>query len=123
MAEGQDPTSAPSGNPKRCPLPANDNVLLDFPFVISVQTEGKLRSECVPDIAALVFGHFDTQTLLCGRAVSQSWKEYIDTQTQLWSKMSLMKAVRDGRMDIVQLIVENSEDKNPADAVSEKLEG
>ena len=105
MAEVQDPTGAPSGTQRPSP---NDAVTLDFPFVI--------KDEWVPDIADLVFRHFDTQTLLSCRAVSKQWKQYIDSQTHLWNKISLMKAVNEDRFDVVRLIIENKQKSPISDA-------
>merc|ERR1712018_939349 len=37
----------------------------------------------------------------------------IDAYTTLWSRMSMMRAVQENRLDICELIVEHAEDKNP----------
>ena len=89
-----------------------------FPFVI----EGENGPQKVPDIAEMVFGfmgQFDTKTLLTLRLVSQGWRECVDTLTPLWSRMSLVRAIQDERTDIAQLIIDNVEDKNPADNYGE----
>ena len=81
-----------------------------FPFVIDV--------EFVPHIATKVFGSLaqcDTDTLLKLRSVSIGWKKCVDTQTMLWNRMSLLRAVKDGRTDIAQLIIQNADNKNPPD--------
>ena len=49
---------------------------------------------------------FDTGTLLRCRAVSRRWRDVIDSRTALWSQMSLMRAVKENRLDICQYIVE-----------------
>ena len=70
-----------------------------FPFVIGGQS--------VPHVANKVFtamAQLDTDTLLKLRTVSTSWKMSVDTHTPLWSRMSLTRAVQQGRTDIAQLI-------------------
>ena len=64
------------------------------------------------DIAIKIFAcmaHFDTNTLLMCLAVSKHWRAAVDSHTLLWSSpgygMSLLRAVRDKRLDICHLIV------------------
>ena len=67
------------------------------------------------DIASVIFAkmaNFDTQTLLRCRSVSRSWRNAIDSSTRLWSRMPLMKAMEQRRLDICELIVENTNYKN-----------
>ena len=88
--------------------------VVDFPYVINGVAE--------EDIGDLFFGQslgdFDTQTLLRCRLVSQGWKHAIDSNTALWDRMSLFKAVGDNRADICELIVEHAKNKNPSDNYS-----
>ena len=50
--------------------------------------------------------HFDTATLLRCRLVSRGWRDAIDSHTELWNRMSLMRAIKDNRIDLCKLIVE-----------------
>ena len=72
----------------------------EIPFVIN--------NEYVPHIAAKVFAYTDIKTLLICRFVSKSWKHHIDRKTLLWSKMSLAKAIKNDRLDVGHLIMENA---------------
>ena len=80
----------------------------DFPHVINGVEE---KDTTVAIFASMA--HFDTETLLRCRAVSKGWRDGIDAYTTLWSRMSMMRAVQENRLDICELIVEHAEDKNP----------
>ena len=80
----------------------------DFPHVINGVEE---KDTTVAIFASM--GHFDTETLLRCRAVSKGWRDGIDAYTTLWSRMAMMRAVQENRLDICELIVEHAEDKNP----------
>ena len=72
-----------------------------FPFTINHVSE--------EDIGTLFFtsmAHFDTATLLRCRLVSRGWRDAIDSHTELWNRMSLMRAIQDNRIDLCKLIVE-----------------
>ena len=82
---------------------------MEFPFLINGVAE--------QDIAIKIFAcmaHFDTNTLLMCRAVSKSWRDAVDSHTLLWSRpgygVSLLRAVRDNRDDICQLLVTHAKD-------------
>ena len=82
----------------------------EFPFVIEGVEE--------PDTAKRVFqdmSHLELKDLLQARKVSPDWKWGIDNYSSLWDRMSLLRAVKDNRLDIVQLIVTHSCRKNPPD--------
>jgi len=86
--------------------------LTNFPFVINGVAE--------KDIETLFFASmadFDVRTLLKLRLVSNRFKDAIDLThgKKLWGQQSLMKAVKDNRLDICKLIVEHAQDKNPID--------
>jgi len=75
-----------------------------FPFPISIE------NTYVPHIATRVFRsmeNFSTENLLKFRSVSKCWKEGVDAHTSLWHRMSLMRAIKDNRMDVVQLVIDN----------------
>merc|ERR1719391_997613 len=81
-----------------------------FPFVI-----GK---EFTPYIAQKIFRLLPPKALLKSRVVCRSWKEYVDIRTDLWSgipRRRYMRAVRDGRLDICQMILSSIDEKNPTD--------
>jgi len=89
---------------------ASVNPRREFPFVIEGVNE--------PDTARRVFlamSHLDLEDLLRAREVSPDWKWGIDNYSGLWDRMSLLRAVEDNRLDIVQLIVTHSCHKNPPD--------
>ena len=74
-----------------------------FPFVIN--------NRFVPHIANMILSNLDKESLLTCREVCQDWKEEVDTRTPLWSQIPLLQAVKDGRLDIVQRVMEsNSQD-------------
>ena len=81
-----------------------------FPFMIKGVVE--------EDIATVFFSSttdFDTPTLLRLRLVSKGFRDGIDSNTTLWSRVSLRKAVEQNRLDICELVVQHAKDKNPAD--------
>ena len=96
-------------SPSDC-LQASVTPRREFPFVIEGVEE--------PDTARRIFlamSHLDLKDLLRARKVSPDWKWGIDNYSGLWDRMSLLRAVEDNRLDIVQLIVTHSCRKNPPD--------
>ena len=80
-----------------------------FPFVINNQS--------TPHVGAKIFGLLDNSNLLKCRAVTKVWRDFIDSETSLWSDMSpqlYCNAAEAARVDICQLMVKYSEKKNPA---------
>merc|ERR1719391_1357384 len=87
-----------------------DKKTLDFPFVIKGVAE--------PDISRRIFeamSRLETSDLLRCREVSPSWRSAIDAHSGLWGRFSLMRALKDDRQAIAELIVTHSKDTNPAD--------
>ena len=81
-----------------------------FPFVI--------RKESTPHIAKQIFLSLNQNDLAKCRLVSSVWKGFIDYKTPLWGKVPTHKytrAAKEGRLNICHLIIENVQDKNPAD--------
>ena len=96
-------------SPSDC-LQASVTPQSEFPFVIEGVEE--------PDTTRRIFqamSNLDTLDLLRARKVSPDWKWGIDNYSGLWDRMSLLRAVKDNRLDIVQLIVTHSCRKNPPD--------
>ena len=84
----------------------------------STQFPYKINGVVEQDIATVFFSStsdFDTSTLLKLRLVCKGFRDGIDSNTTLWSRVSLMKAAEENRLDICKLVVRNAEDKNPAD--------
>ena len=70
------------------------------------------------DTANIIFAYMansDTLALLRCRSVSMGWRNTVDSQTLLWSRMSLRNAIRQNRIDICQLIVKYAPEKNCTD--------
>ena len=86
----------------------SDNIT--FPFVIN-----GFREEDNAKTFFLSMAEFDVTTLLRLRLVSKEWRDAIDSiyGKKLWGQQSLMRAVRDNRLDICQLILEHAQNKNP----------
>ena len=81
---------------------------MEFPFVI--------EDEFTPHIAHMIFHLLDWDTLVQCREVTKVWKNYIDIRTSFWSDISPQRfvyAAESGRLDICQLIIQYSENKNP----------
>ena len=79
-----------------------------FPFVI--------RGESTPHISDVVFKLLDRKTLAKSRLVSSDWRDFVDSETSLWVKVSTEKYIRaaeEGMVDICRLIAEKVKDKNP----------
>ena len=86
----------------------DSNIEFGFPFII--------REQYTPHLAKKIFDLLDQETLCKSRAVSRGWQFLVDSSTTFWSDFSsrqIIKAVRDGRMDIIQLFVENAKVPNP----------
>merc|ERR1712038_2024581 len=82
----------------------------EFPFVI--------RGESAPHITYQIFQSLDQNTLAKCRLVSNIWKGFVDYQTSLWGKVPIhlyISAAREGRLNICRLIIQNGQNKNPAD--------
>ena len=81
----------------------------EFPFVI--------RGESAPHIAYQIFQSLDQNTLAKCRLVSNVWKGFVDCQTSLWEKVPTdlyINAAREGRLNICRLLIQNGQNKNPA---------
>ena len=122
--ENQDPPSKDPGPicpevPGKMSLPIlvqNSDVEKPFPFVIHTTS----RQEFTADIAQTIFKLLTPTELLKSRGICRSWKEYVDCRTDLWRRMprhTYMRAVRDGRLDICQMILEVIDEANPPDSM------
>ena len=81
-----------------------------FPVVIG--------REFTPHIASVIFNLLDKQGLTKSRSVSSDWKDVVDSRTNLWTDPELYrKAAKEGNIDICPLFLDNSDDKNPKDAL------
>ena len=89
----------------------NCEVKSTFPFVISGKN--------APHIAKIIFNMMDWATLIKCRSVCKAWRQSVDAETGFWSETpheKLIEAARqDNRMDIWQLFIEFSRNKNPPD--------
>ena len=81
-----------------------------FPFIIS--------EESAPHIADSIFKRLDQNALVKCRLVSNVWKGFVDCHTSLWGTVSLhqyLRAAKEVKLSACRLIIENVQDKNPAD--------
>ena len=81
-----------------------------FPFVVN--------DEFMPHIAVEIFNKLNRKELIKCRTVCSIWKDFIDSETPLWSKVSQSRftdAALKGQLDICKLIVDNAVMKNPKD--------
>ena len=81
-----------------------------FPFVI--------RKESTPHIAEKIFQSLDQNAMKKCRLVSHVWKGFIDCHTTLWGKVPTdlyIRAAKEGRLNVCRLIIQNNQNKNPAD--------
>ena len=89
----------------------NCEVMLPFPFVISGKN--------APHIAKIIFNMMDWATLIKCRSVCKVWRQSVDAETSFWSETpheKLIEAARqDKRMEIWDLFIEFSRNKNPPD--------
>ena len=79
-----------------------------FPFCVG--------NEFTPLIAKKIFSKLDKIHLVKVRRVCQTWKSFVDNQTDLWknfTSLEYQKAAGEGRLDICRLIISKAEDKNP----------
>ena len=77
-----------------------------FPMVIG--------REFTPHIANTIFNLLDKQDLTKSRSVSSTWKDVVDSRTNLWTDPELYKkAVKEGNLVICQMIIEKVDNKNP----------
>ena len=77
-----------------------------FPVVIG--------REFTPHIASAIFNLLDKQELTKSRSVSTTWKNVVDSRTNLWTDLTLyQKAVNEGNLDICQIIIQKVDNKNP----------
>ena len=78
----------------------------NFPVVIG--------REFTPHIASAIFNLLDKQELTKSRSVSTTWKDVVDSRTNLWTDPTLyMRAVTEGNLDICQIIIQKVDNKNP----------
>ena len=78
----------------------------NFPVVIG--------REFTPHIASDIFNLLDKQELTKSRSVSTTWKDVVDSRTNLWTDPKLyMKAVTEGNLDICKIIIQKVDNKNP----------
>ena len=71
----------------------------------------------LPHISQKIFNLLDTLTLARCRAVSSSWKTFVDTNTEFWNEVPIavyLSTARRGRIDICQKIVKYGTHKNPS---------
>ena len=77
-----------------------------FPVVIG--------REFTPHIASTIFNLLDKQELTKCRSVSSTWKDVVDTRTNLWTDPKLYrKSVIKGNLEFCQMIIEKVDNKNP----------
>ena len=84
------------------------NTEFGFPCVI--------REQNTPHIAKKIFNLLDQEALCKSRAVSRGWQILVDSSTTFWSDFSsrqMIEAVKDERLDIIQLFIENAKEPNP----------
>ena len=74
--------------------------------------------ERVPHVVERIFDYLrdeDTRTLLTLRMVNQAYKNWVDTDTELWPRLrseKIRKAILEGQVDIFQQMTVQLEDKN-----------
>ena len=81
----------------------------EFPFFI--------RGESAPHITYQIFQSLDQNILAKCRLVSNVWKGFVDCQTSLWEKVPThlyIEAAGEGRLNICRLLIQNGQNKNPA---------
>ena len=87
-------TPRPNGNPQ-------------FPFVIG--------NKFTPHLAKMIWQHMDQNTLAKCQMVSKVLKNFTDTNSPLWGKISRTQycdVAEEGRLDLCRLIIQHAEDKN-----------
>merc|ERR1712168_219625 len=76
------------------------------------------------EIWELIFsclGDASTQTLLACRESCRDFQYWTDTFTQLWSRMSLVRAVQDNNVSLCRKIIQCGHNSNPADELHTPL--
>ena len=79
-----------------------------FPFVV--------KDEFMPHIAVEIFNKLNRKELIKCRTVCSIWRDFIDSETPLWSKVSQSRftdAALKGQLNVCKLIVDNAVTKNP----------
>jgi len=76
------------------------------------QTPNGDTRRAVPEVVEKIFGYLDMDALTQARAVSLAWKGFVDSKTPYWKTMTskkFPKAATDGRLDIVERMIEYGE--------------
>ena len=77
-----------------------------FPVVIGGQF--------TPHIASTIFNLLNKRELRKSRTVSSTWKDVVDSRTNLWHDPGLYrKAAEEGNLELCQKIIEKVDNKNP----------
>ena len=81
------------------------------------QVSGKfpllIGGQFTPHIASTIFSLLDKQELTKSRSVSSTWKDIVDSRTNLWNDPWLFrKAVYEGNLELCQRIIEKLDIKN-----------
>jgi len=74
--------------------------------------------KCPSEIWEMIFSCLkdaDTSSLLACRETCHDFKYWVDKKASFWSRMNLRKAVDDNNVDICWQILDNVQNKNPAD--------
>ena len=91
----------------------NNGLFLARPCVSFFSSE-----KSVQHVSDWIFKSLDKNALIKCRLVSNIWKGFVDCQTSLWkvSPHQYIKAAQEGNLYVCHLIIQNVQDKNPADA-------
>ena len=76
------------------------------------------QQKCPNEIWEKIFSylkHEDKSSLLGCRETCSDFKFWVDKRTTFWDQMPLKRAVEENNLAIVEVIMENAQDKNPAD--------
>jgi len=76
------------------------------------------QEKCPNEIWDKIFSYLkdaDTKSLLTIRATCSDFEYWVDEKTGLWDRVSLFSAVKENNIEKCRKIVENAQDKNPAD--------
>merc|ERR1712029_941249 len=76
------------------------------------------QEKCPNEIWDKIFSYLkdaDTRSLLTIRATCSDFEYWVDEKTGLWDRVSLFSAVKENNIEKCRKIVENAQDKNPAD--------
>ena len=75
------------------------------------------RDRNLHHIAQQIFKHLDQKSVIQARGVSRLWLNYVDTDAKFWDRISgedYVKAVEEGRTDIIQRMTTLSTVPNPS---------